>query len=198
MKTLMKKLPKEPAARQELALGLYATGNGDAMYFAGLLADGARMSRKELEKWAAAANWQMLSEYTVPWVAVENGDARAIALAWIDSKKPALACSGWNTYAGIVSVRPDAELDLDEIGRLLARVEKEIGKAPDRVRYCMNGFVIAVGAGVKPLLAKAKATAKKLGAVTVDMGDTDCKVPDALERIARSRRWAASGRSARR
>jgi len=82
-------------------------------------------------------------------------------------------------------MRPDAELDLKEIEKLLARVEKEIDGARNRVRYCMNGFVIAVGAAVKPLLAKAKTTAKKVGRVEVDMGGTACKVPPALETIAK-------------
>ncbi|MBP86433.1 MAG: hypothetical protein CMJ64_06925 [Planctomycetaceae bacterium] len=47
----------------------------------------------------------------------------------------------------------------------------------------MNGFVIAVGGYVKPLLKQAKSTAKKLGNVSVDRGDTACKVPDALAYI---------------
>ncbi|HET6164606.1 MAG TPA: DNA alkylation repair protein [Planctomycetota bacterium] len=185
MKTLMKKLPKEKEERQQLALGLYATGNLDAMYFAGLLADGAKMSRKELEKWLGSARWSMLSEYTVPWVAVESPHARELANAWIDSKKEQVAAAGWNTWAGIVSITPDAQLDLAELERLLVRVEKEIRKAPNRVRYCMNGFVIALGSGVKPLLAKAKAAAKRIGAVEVDVGETACQVPDALERITK-------------
>jgi 3-methyladenine DNA glycosylase AlkD len=185
MKTLMKKLPKDPAERQALALGLYDTGNLDAMYLAGLLADGGRMSRKELEKWIGAARWPALAEYTVPWVACENAQAREVALAWIDSKRESVACAGWNTWSGIVSLTPDDELDLKEIEKLLARVEKEIGKAPNRVRYCMNGFVMAVGAGVKPLLARAKAAAKRIGVVEVDVGDTSCKVPVALEMIAK-------------
>jgi hypothetical protein len=125
----------------------------------------------------------MLSEYSVPWVACESPHARELALKWIDAKKEHVAAAGWNTYAGIVSVRPDAELDLAEIEALLARIERGIGAAPNRVKYCMNGFVIAVGAGVKPLLAKANATAKKLGTVAVDMGGTACRVPDALAMI---------------
>ena len=43
----------------------------------------------------------------------------------------------------------------------------------------MNYFVIAVGGYVKPLLKQAKAVARQLGQVTVDMGDTGCKVPAA-------------------
>lgn len=194
MKTLMKKLPKEKPARTQLARELYATGNLDAMYFAGLLADGALLTRKELAKWAADARWSMICEYTVPWVATEHPDAREMALEWIGSKKENFACAGWNTYSGIVSTKPDSELDLAEIEKLLARVEKEIGKAPNRVKYCMNGFVMAVGGGVKPLLAKAKATAKKLGKVEVDVGDTSCKVPVALETIEKIEKMGRVGK----
>ena len=82
-------------------------------------------------------------------------------------------------------MKPDEELDLKEIEGLLGRVTKEIHEAPNCVRYCMNSFVIAVGAAVKPLLAKAKAAAKQIGKVEVDMGNTACKVPAAVEMIAK-------------
>jgi len=41
----------------------------------------------------------------------------------------------------------------------------------------MNNFVICVGCYVKPLSKQAKAVAKQLGAVPVDVGDTDCRIP---------------------
>jgi hypothetical protein len=49
----------------------------------------------------------------------------------------------------------------------------------------MNGFVIAVGSYVKPLLAEAKAAARKIDVVNVDVGDTACKVPVASDYIAK-------------
>ena len=52
-----------------------------------------------------------------------------------------------------------------------------------RDRYTMNGFVIAVGGYVKPLRKQAEATAKKIGKVSVEMGETSCKVPLATEYI---------------
>jgi 3-methyladenine DNA glycosylase AlkD len=179
----MKKLLTKIKGRQDLALELYATGNLDAMYLAGLVADGAKMTRRELERWVRDARWGMISEYTVPWVTAESPFARELALDWIDSKKEHVAAAGWNGYGGMLAIRSDAELDLAEVRSLLARVEKDLAKAPNRVRYCMNGFVIAVGAYVKPLTAQAKATAKKLGVVKVDMGGTACKVPPALATI---------------
>lgn len=179
----MKPIVKKLKGRQDLALKLYGTGNLDAMYLAGLVANGADMSKKELESWVKQARSPMVAEYTVPWVAAEHPDARAIALKWMDAKSELIAAAGWNTYCGIVALRPDSELDLAEIEALLTRIKKDINTAPNRVRYCMNSFVIAVGAAVKPLLSKAKALAKSLGQVEVDMQGTACKVPLALDAI---------------
>ena len=82
-----------------------------------------------------------------------------------------------------MATRPDDELDLAEIKQLLQRVVDEIDAAPNHVRYTMNGFVIAVGSYVKPLLKEAKAAAKAIGVISCDMGDTTCKVPPATEYI---------------
>jgi 3-methyladenine DNA glycosylase AlkD len=50
----LKPLAKKIKGDQALASALYATGNSDAMYLAGLVADGAKMSRAELNAWARA------------------------------------------------------------------------------------------------------------------------------------------------
>ena len=44
----LKSIVKKIKGNQKLAMELYATGNSDAMYLAGLVADGAAMSKKEL------------------------------------------------------------------------------------------------------------------------------------------------------
>lgn len=54
----------------------------------------------------------------------------------------------------------------------------------------MNGFVIACGTYVAPLADHALATARQLGRVQIDMGDTACKVPDAESAILKARRGA--------
>jgi hypothetical protein len=122
----------------------------DAMYLAGIVADGAQMSKQQLNDWAeGAANMQMISEYAVPWLAVENPHGRQLALRWIKSKKEHVAATGWCTYAGLLATEPDENLDLTEIEQLLATAVEQIPQAPNRERYSMNGFVIAVGAYVK-------------------------------------------------
>jgi len=188
----LKVIAKSIKGQQELACELYATGNLDAMYLAGMVADGSKMGGKQLNEWAeAAASMQMVSEYTVPWVTVENPDARDLAMQWIKSKKEHVASSAWCTYSGIMATRSDESLDLAEIEELLGIVVKGIHNAPNRVRYTMNGFVIAAGTYVKPLLKRAKEAARQIGAVTVNMGDTACKVPLAaayIEKIEAGKR----------
>lgn len=179
LKTILKKIK----GRQELALELYDTGNTDAMYLAGLVANGALMTKKQLESWARRASWSMISEYTVPWVASESPLAAELAQKWIDAKQPSVVSSGWMTWSAIVATRPDEELDLKALQKLLDRVTLQIHDSNNRVRSAMNGFVISVGGYVLPLQKKAREAAKKIGKVEVDVGDTACKVPLALEYI---------------
>jgi 3-methyladenine DNA glycosylase AlkD len=174
----LKVVAKTIRGEHDLACRLYDTGNVDAMYLAGMIADGSRMTRKQLDTWVKASEGiALVSENTVPWVAVENPQARDLALKWMQSKKEHVAPAGWCTYSGILATAEDGDLDRGEIKDLLKQVVSDIDAAPNRVRYTMNGFVIAVGCYVKPLLKQAKAAAKKIGVVSVDVGDTACKVP---------------------
>ena len=181
----LKVIAKQIKGNQELACDLYDTGNADAMYLAGIVADGSQMTKKQLDGWAKNAPWYMVAEYSVPGVTCESDHARPLAMKWIKARNEAVASAGWNTYSGIVTTTEDSELDLKEVEELLKKVESDIDKAKNRVKYTMNAFVIAVGGYVKPLSKKAKALAKKIGKVEVDMGDTSCKVPLATEYIAK-------------
>ncbi|HEY1986813.1 MAG TPA: DNA alkylation repair protein [Terracidiphilus sp.] len=187
----LKVIAKKIKGRQALALELYETGIMDAMYLAGMVASGALMSRSQLQFWAdGSGGMTMIAEYTVPWVTVENPEARTLATQWIDSPRPHVATSGWCSYAGLLATQPDSTLDLAEIESLLDSVVRRIHTAPNRVRLTMNGFVIAVAAYVKPLHTAAQAAAHKIGVVTADMGDTDCQIRLATEAIAKGRsRW---------
>src|SRR5262245_8192809 len=190
----LKKIQKRIKKDYQLALDLYDTGISDAMYLAGLIADDAKMTKKDLQHWVEKAYFPMLCEYTVPWVAAESNHGRALALEWIDSKKELIATAGWATFASLVAITDDADLDLAELKQLLQRVQKTIHQQPNRVRYVMNGFVIAVGSYVKALTDAAIQTAKKIGAVSVDMHGTSCKVPEAVAYIEKVRQRGSIGK----
>ena len=90
-----------------------------------------RMTKADLKKWVKGAYWNMIAGYTVPWVASESRFGRELALDWIDTDDEMIATAGWSTYASLVAIKPDAELDLAEIEKLLGRVKDEIGSAPE-------------------------------------------------------------------
>jgi len=182
----MKKIQKRIKKDYQLALDLYATGNSDAMYFAGLIADDQKMTKKDLQRWVNGAYWHMLAGYTVPWVAAESPHGWGLALEWIDSKKETVAAAGWCTLGCIVSMKEDDELDIPALKKLLDRVQKTIHDHPNRLGYAMNNFVISVGAYLKPLSATAIEVGKKIGAFECDMGNTACKVPFAPDYIKKS------------
>jgi 3-methyladenine DNA glycosylase AlkD len=179
----LKKIQKRIKKDYQLALDLYDTGIYDAMYLAGLIADDLRMTKKDLQGWVKKANCPALSEYTVAWVASESRYGRELALEWIESKKELVAAAGWATLSYLMAIKEDSELDLTELQRLLQRVQETIHDQPNRVRYAMNGFVIAAGSYVKALTDLALQTGTAIGKVSVDMGGTACKVPYAPEYI---------------
>lgn len=91
----LKVIARTIKGQHELACELYETGNMDAMYLAGMVADGSRLSKSQLSKWAkSASDLQMISEYTVPWLAVEHTMGRELALEWMDAKDPQTAACG--------------------------------------------------------------------------------------------------------
>ncbi len=190
MKPIQKRIKKD----YQLALDLYETGNYDAMYLAGLVADDARMTKKDLNRWVKMAKGGALASATVPWVASGSHHGYEIALEWIESKEENVASAGWATLSCLVALKDDGDLDIDGLKRLLRRVQESIHQQPDPVRYAMNGFLISLGSYVRGLTDLVEEAAAKVGKVSVDMGNTDCKVPDALEYIQKVRERGAIGK----
>ena len=181
----LKSLAKSIRGQQQLALDLYETQNIDAMYLAGIIADGSRMTRTQLNRWAKTASWHMVAEYSVPGVAAENTHALALANKWVNSRNESIASTGWCTYSAIFATWEDDQIDFDEVSALMKHIVVAIPTAPNRVRYTMNNFVISVGTYIRPLLSQAKKTARQLGKLHVNMGDNACKVPVASDYIAK-------------
>jgi hypothetical protein len=179
----LKKIQKKIKKDHDLALRLFDSGVSDAQYLAGLIADETKMTIKDLQHWAETAGWQMISEYTVAWIAAESMHGWELGIKWIDAKEETRQSSGWATLASSVAIRPDEDLDIEHLKALLERVQTEISAAPNRVRYTMNGFVIAVGSWVKALTGEAQKTGYAIGEIKVDMGNTACKVPFAPDYI---------------
>ena len=176
----LKKIQKKIRLDHELAMRLYSSGNSDAMYLASLICDPARFSPEELNDWVEKAYWYYLSEYAVASVASRSPTGFNSALIWIRSDRENIASAGWATLSSIISKNPDSIPDIKIIKNLLDSIPGTIHNSPNRVRYAMNNFIIAAGGNIGYLNDLARSVAHKVGKVSVDMGGTACKVPDAL------------------
>jgi 3-methyladenine DNA glycosylase AlkD len=190
----LKKYQKRIKKDYQLALDLYDTGIYDAMYLAGLIADEHKMTKKDLHSWLKKATCGALCEYTVAWVAAESKHGHELGLEWIESKKELVATAGWGTLSSLVAITDNTQLDLPELQRLLLRVQKQIHQQPNRVRYVMNGYVIAVGSYVPDLTDTALRIATEIGTVEVNMNGTACKVPNAHEYIQKVQQRGTIGK----
>ena len=79
----MKPIAKKIKIDQELAEELYATGNYDAMYFAGIIADPKAMTAEDYDRWLDSAYFFMLSDYVVAVTLSESDIAQEVADKWL-------------------------------------------------------------------------------------------------------------------
>ncbi|MES2587864.1 MAG: DNA alkylation repair protein [Bacteroidota bacterium] len=179
----LKKILKKTKKNHELSLELFNTGNSDAMYLAGLMADEKKITKAQLQDWVGKAYWSYLNEFAVPWVAAETPFGVELGLEWIESKDELIASAGWQALSSFAAVNEDENLDIPTYSKLLDRVEKNIHQAQNREKHCMNAFVIAIGSYIKDLTQKALEISNRIGKVEVFMGNTACKVPFATEYI---------------
>ncbi|TYQ13097.1 UNVERIFIED_CONTAM: 3-methyladenine DNA glycosylase AlkD [Acetivibrio alkalicellulosi] len=182
----MKPIFRKIKINQALAEELYATGNYDAMYLAGMIADPKVMTEVDFDRWMESAYFYMISDYIVAVTLSETNIAQAVCDRWIESGKELHVSAGYSCYCWLLGNRKDEEFDKVKLNAMLERVEKTIHSNPDRAKYAMNNFVATVGVSYIPLHEKALSVAKAIGTVEVLRGDTKCSVPVAAEEIQKA------------
>jgi 3-methyladenine DNA glycosylase AlkD len=161
----MKPLSKIIKKNQPLADELYATGNYDAMYFAGVIADPMAMTEADFERWMDGAYFYMLSDYVVAVTLAETDIAQAVADKWIASGEELKMSAGWSCYCWLLGSRKDSEFSASKLSSMLDQVANTIHHSPERTKSAMNNFIFTVGISFLPLHEKALETAKTVGPV---------------------------------
>lgn len=179
----MKPLAKKIKKNQPLAEQLYATGNYDAMYFAGIIADPLTMTEEDFERWIDAAYFYMLSDYVVAVTLSETNIAQDVADKWIASGEELKMSAGWSCYCWLLGNRKDSEFSESKIASMLDQVESTIHESPDRTKSSMNNFIYTVGISYLPLHDKAVETAKAVGPVEINRGNKKKTISLASENI---------------
>lgn len=182
MKPIVKKVKKN----QELAEELYATGNYDAMYLAGMIAEPAFMSCQDFDRWMESAYFHMISDYIVAVTLAETEIAQAVSDKWISYGEELYVSAGYSCYCWLIGNRKDDYFDSQKLGDMLEIAEKTIHTQPDRAKYAMNNFVATVGVSYLPLHEKALSAANAIGKVDIRRGETKCSVPVASETILKA------------
>jgi hypothetical protein len=112
---------------------------------------------------------------------------------WTRQKGEWTRSAGWAVLANLALA--DNELPDAYFAAFLPRIEREITSARTRARHEMNGALIAIGTRNDVLEQRAKASARRVGKVDVDHGQTGCKTPDALPYIEKARAHRRKKRS---
>ena len=180
------KFQKQIKVDHELAERLWETGNCDAQVLATLVADPNAMTDKQFEEWAKDLNNNGIAAMYSKLL-IRSPLARKKAEKWHKSNEELIASVGWMLISGLAL--GDNELPDEYFDPYLKLIESGIHKQKNRVRYEMNGALITIGLRNDKLEKKAMEVANKIGKVIVDHGDTDCKTPDALEYIARTKAY---------
>jgi 3-methyladenine DNA glycosylase AlkD len=181
----LKVLQKKVKVDHELALGLWDTGNYDARALALKIADPLAMSPKDLDRWADDDTARPCHSY-VAQLASEGPHGRSRAEAWLASSSETKRRFGWLLTGALAS--RDEGIPWNWFASRLATIEKGIHAAANREREAMNQALIAIGGRDEIAKKAALAAAKKIGKVSVDHGDTECKTPDAAAYIEKA--WA--------
>jgi 3-methyladenine DNA glycosylase AlkD len=163
----MKPLKKQIGVDQALADELWDTGNYDAMYFAGMIADVRVMTEADFERWIDGAYCAMLSDSVVAVTLAESDLAQSVANRWIRSGDESRASAGWACYEWLLGWRPDARFETETVRGLLELAAATVHDASPRLKRAMNNFVVAVGVSYRPLHDEALKTADEIGVIEV-------------------------------
>lgn len=177
---------------------LWATGNHDARVLATLVAGERGVTPARMRAWAGALDNAVVADLFARW-AWRAKASRTLSAEWIASPNEWIARAGWMIRALHAVERgdvPDTAFAAD-----LVVIEREIARAPNRVRDAMNMALIAIGIGRAALTDDAIAVARRIGPVAVDYGESggatlpaEASIRDGLEQRERRDAGRAGGR----
>ncbi|MDQ0063311.1 DNA alkylation repair protein [Paenibacillus harenae] len=182
----MKPIAKKIKMNQPLAEQLYNTGNYDAMYFAGIIADPKAMTEADFDRWMDTAYFYMLSDYVVAVTLAETDIAQEVADKWSASGEELRMSAGWSCYCWLLGSRPDGEFAESKIAQMLELVKNTIHDSPERTKFAMSNFIYTVAVSYTPLHDKAVETAKEVGPVEVNRNKKKSKFLQASENIQKA------------
>lgn len=174
-----------------IAVALWDTGNHDARVLACMIADPTALTTAQCNRWVKDLDNYVLTDALAGLVA-RSPLAEGRMKLWIRSRQEWTSSAGWGILSGMVlsdGARPDSYY-----APYLETIVTTIHEAPNRTRHAMNNALIAIGVRSEGLAKAAITAARAMGTLSVDHGETNCKTPDAVAYIEKTRaHYAAKG-----
>lgn len=176
----LKIIAKKVKRNHTIGMKLLHSKNVDAIYLSRWIVDPKQITRDNLEHVLLTTDYYMLIDNVVAHIAGSNDLLADECLQeWLHHENDRFRQSAYSLYAMILSSRDNDSIDFKHVAETLNHVKINIHQEQNRVRYSMNNFVISAGVIDKEISLLSKAVARAIGKVTVSMGKTSCKVPDA-------------------
>lgn len=137
----LRAIAKRLKTRQELALGLWETGDTAARLLAILICRPKAFGRDELDRMLRGARTPKVHDWLVNYVVKKSPHAEELRLAWYTDPDPVVASAGWALTTERVAKKPEG-LDLPG---LLDVIEARMKDAPDRLQWAMNHCLAQIG-----------------------------------------------------
>ncbi|KOT66612.1 MULTISPECIES: DNA alkylation repair protein [Streptomyces] len=155
----LRALAKRLKTQQELARGLWATGDSAARLLALLICRPKAFGRDELDGMLREARTPKVHDWLVNYVVKKSPHAEELRVAWSADPDPVVASAGWALTTERVAKKP-AGLDL---AGLLDTIEAEMRDAPDRLQWAMNHCLAQIGIEHPEHRARAIGIGERLG-----------------------------------
>ncbi|GGV22957.1 DNA alkylation repair protein [Actinomadura cremea] len=137
----LRAVAKRLKTQQELARGLWGTGDTAARLLALLVCRPKAFERDELDVMIREARTPKVHDWLVNYVVKKSPHSEALRLAWTADPDPVVASAGWALTTERVAKKPEG---LDLAG-LLDVIEAEMKDAPDRLQWAMNDCLAQIG-----------------------------------------------------
>ncbi|MFF7178059.1 DNA alkylation repair protein [Streptomyces sp. NPDC008121] len=154
----LRALAKRLRTQQDLARGLWVTGDTAARLLATLICRPKAFERDELDSMLREARTPKVHDWLVNYVVKKNPHAEELRLTWTDDPDPVVASAGWALTTERVAKKPEG-LDLPA---LLDVIEAEMKDAPDRLQWAMNHCLARIGIDHAELRPRALAIGERL------------------------------------
>jgi 3-methyladenine DNA glycosylase AlkD len=177
----LSKLKKQIKTDSELGKKLLATNNADAQTLGTMIIDPNDVTEDELNTWVKRMDYYPVVDSFVKNLVSKTEYSKKMIDKWTKSKDEWVGRAGWQLLA--IYIMNDKNLPDQYYEKYLEKIEKNIHNSKNRTRESMNNALISIGIRNKNLMNRALHSAKTIGVVEVDHGETGCVTPDAAEYI---------------